>query len=158
MRWRKIRPRRGIGIDPAQPAPQAGKGMLQPFFHRPPQKNVGVGSNCDTPAQMGDVCFTPDTGSDGPHRRCGHSIVKRKKLRRTDSGTFSETVVAISGWLSSTLLALARKLRRRFPKGGRRSMRMIALLLEKAVGQAVCCDSYRPHARSMTFRLRYRAQ
>jgi hypothetical protein len=27
---------------------------------------------------------------------------------------------------------------------------MIALLLEKAVGQAVCCDSYRPHARSMT--------
>ena len=25
--------------------------------------------------------------------------------------------------------------------GGRRSLRMIALLLEKAVGQAVCCDS-----------------
>src|SRR5216684_6565369 len=75
------------------------------------------------PAQMGDVCFTPDTGSDGPHRRCGHSIVKRKKLRLTDSGTFSERVGAIPGWLSSTLLALARKLRRRSPKGGTRSLR-----------------------------------
>src|SRR3981189_2530549 len=60
----------------------------------------------------------------------------------------SERVVAIPGWFSSTLLALARKLRRRSPKGGRHSLRMIALL--KAVGQAVCCDSYRPHARSMT--------
>ena len=31
----------------------------------------------------------------------------------------SERVVAIPGWLSSTLLALARKLRRRSPKSGR---------------------------------------
>src|SRR5882672_11093300 len=103
--------------------------------------HVRNGSNCDMPAQMGDVCFTPDTGSDGLHRRCGHSIVKRKKLRRTDSGTFSERVGAIPGWLSSTLLALARKLRRRSPRGGRRSLRMIALLLEKAVAAT---------ARSMT--------
>jgi len=44
----------------------------------------------------------------------------------------SEPVVAIPGWLSSTLLALARKLRRRSPKGGGHSLRMIALLLEKA--------------------------
>lgn len=34
----------------------------------------------------------------------------------------SERVVAIPGWLSSTLLALARKLRRRSPKSGRMPM------------------------------------
>jgi hypothetical protein len=34
-----------------------------------------------------------------------------------------------------SVLALARKLRRRSLKDGRRSLRMIALLLEKAVGQ-----------------------
>ena len=36
----------------------------------------------------------------------------------------SERVVAIPGWLSSTLLALARKLRRRSPKSGRMPMKM----------------------------------
>ena len=47
----------------------------------------------------------------------------------------SERVVAIPGWLSSTLFALARKLRRRSLKAGRRSLRIIAMLLEKAVGR-----------------------
>jgi hypothetical protein len=59
------------------------KGAATDMFYLTPPRHISTLPNCDMSAQMGDVCFTPDTGSDGPHQRCRRSILKRKKLRRT---------------------------------------------------------------------------